>query len=71
MATKIRLDVLPTPKQERWLEKHVGPKLAHLHNYFGGTGWRAQIKRDDTLKIYVELEIDNPELATFFIIKFL
>lgn len=66
----------PSDSAIEWLNINVGERLSYLPHYIGGKGWRyrrttaTDPNNIPKYKTVWELEIDNSEIATFYILKF-
>ena len=56
----------------QWLaeqcEKHIGPRKFYLHNRIGGEGWDVR-PSGHTGRPCSYVRIDDPKIATFFMLK--
>lgn len=73
MAIKLKIPNRLTSKQEQWILTHVGPRMYYLHNKYGGIGWSVSKTMPNEIHDFYhwELTIEDEQLATFFMVKFL
>lgn len=71
MAINLKLPKRLTSKQEQWVLTHVGPRMYYLHNRYGGVGWSVKLVSSFGESSYWELTLEDEQLASFFVIKFL
>ena len=71
MAITINLKNRPSPLEEQWLVKNVGPRMHYMHNSIGGQGWIANMCWTPELTgRQWRLTLDDERYVSFFIIMF-
>ena len=63
----IHLKTNLNPEQEKWIYKHIGPKLYHLHNKIGGRGW--MIDKGFYPEYGLHLEFEDDQMATMWLLR--
>ena len=54
-----------TPTLANWCDRAISPRMYWLHNEVGGNGWAIRATKAGSV-----LEVSDPELLTFAILKF-
>ena len=58
-------------EEQKWLDKHIGPRLHYIHNSIGGQGWIAKKEWEPGMvKQYWTLTFEDERYASFFLLKF-
>ena len=71
MAITIKLKNRPSPLEEQWLAKNVGPRMHYIHNSIGGQGWIAKQTWDPgVVSKHWTLTLEDESYVSFFLIKF-
>jgi hypothetical protein len=71
MAITIKLKNRPSPLEEQWLVKNIGPRMHYMHNSIGGQGWIANMGWTPELTgRQWRLTLDDERYASFFLIMF-
>lgn len=68
MSPKITLPRNKLNEVRQWCEQHISPREYWLHNQIGGLGWK--ISNLDSIW-ETNLEVDDQQLQTYIVLKFL